>query len=150
MYDNIVYIFPIQASLGELSPLAFCTAHIHHRCTNYSLCTGSHAWHSHTDLFTPHIHYDLLLWNVPWWTSCAFFPPSVFCLVTPIAPPFILTSLDEWGSVFVCWNSLCGHWWGLRSCGLLDMYFFSSTACLTHLIVQHIFSSQGNLFGKIS
>lgn len=40
--------------------------------------------------------------NVPWWTSCAFFPPSVFCLVTLIAPPFILTSLDEWGSVFVC------------------------------------------------
>ncbi len=22
------------------------------------------------------------------------------------------------------WNSLCGHWWGLGSCGLLDMYFF--------------------------
>lgn len=77
--------------------------------------------------------------NVPWWTSCAFLPPSVFCLVTPIAPLFILTSLDEWGSVFVCCR-LEFSVWSLMGFGFLwpprHVLLQFDCVCLTHLIVQ--------------
>lgn len=82
------------------------------------------------------------------------FPPSVFCLVTPIAPPFILTSLEEWGSVLCCCQLEFSVWsvigfGALDSCGLFitylalvfDCVFFYSFDCSAHILLK---------YGKIS